>query len=47
MTSMVCAACGAPLVDSDSSRCNHCGAELAAGDQAWVLEAVLLPGNGA
>ena len=26
--------------DSDSSKCDHCGAELAAGDQAWVLEGV-------
>jgi uncharacterized Zn finger protein (UPF0148 family) len=43
MTALVCRACGAPLVESDSSRCDHCGAELAAGDQAWVLEAVFLP----
>jgi hypothetical protein len=41
MTALVCSACGAPLTESDSSRCDHCGAELAAGDQAWVLEAVL------
>jgi hypothetical protein len=41
MTALVCAACGAPLTESDSSRCDHCGAELAAGDQAWVLAAVM------
>jgi hypothetical protein len=40
MTSLVCQACGAPVVESDSPKCDHCGAELAAGDQAWVLEAV-------
>jgi uncharacterized Zn finger protein (UPF0148 family) len=44
MTAMVCQACGAPLVESDSTRCDHCGAELSAGDQAWVLDAVLNPG---
>jgi len=43
MTALVCAACGAPLVESDSTRCDHCGAELAAGATAWVLDAVLLP----
>jgi tellurite resistance protein len=43
MTALVCQACGAPLVESDSTRCDHCGAELAEGDQAWVLEAVLRP----
>jgi uncharacterized Zn finger protein (UPF0148 family) len=43
MTSLACGACGAPLVESDSSRCDHCGAELAAGNLAWVLEAVLRP----
>jgi hypothetical protein len=40
MTSLVCQTCGAPLVESDSTRCDHCGTELAAGDQAWVLENV-------
>ena len=40
MTALVCQACGAPLVESDSTRCDHCGAELAAGDQAWILEEV-------
>jgi hypothetical protein len=44
MTALVCQACGAPLVDSDSTRCDHCGVELSAGDQAWVLDAVLSPG---
>ena len=43
MTSLVCTACGAPLVESDSTRCDHCGAELVAGDRAWVLDAVLRP----
>ena len=44
MTALACQACGAPLMDSDSTRCDHCGVELAAGDQAWVLDAVLEPG---
>ncbi len=44
MTALACPACGAPLMDSDSTRCDHCGVELAAGDQAWVLDAVLEPG---
>jgi uncharacterized Zn finger protein (UPF0148 family) len=43
MTALVCQACGAPLVESDTTKCEHCGAELAAGDQAWVLDAVLRP----
>jgi predicted lipid-binding transport protein (Tim44 family) len=43
MTSLVCAACGAPLVESDSTKCDHCGAELAAGERAWVLDAILRP----
>lgn len=38
MTALVCQSCGAPLSDSESTRCEHCGAELTAGDQAWVLE---------
>jgi len=44
MTALVCQACGAPVGDSDSTKCDHCGVELTAGDQAWVLEAVLQPG---
>jgi len=43
MTALVCTACGAPLVESDSTKCDHCGAELAAGESAWVLDAVQLP----
>jgi tellurite resistance protein/DNA-directed RNA polymerase subunit RPC12/RpoP len=46
MTALVCQACGAPLAEtetSDASQCAHCGAELTAGDQAWVLDAVLRP----
>src|SRR5258708_11148532 len=43
MTSLVCAACGAPLVESDTTKCDHCGAELTAGDKAWVLDAVMRP----
>ena len=46
MTALVCQACGAPMTDSDSDECDHCGVELAAGDQAWVLEAVFPPGQG-
>ena len=41
MTALVCQSCGAPLGESDSTRCDHCNAELAAGDQAWVLESFL------
>jgi hypothetical protein len=41
MTALVCQACGAGLTDSDTTKCDHCGVELAAGDQAWVLEAVM------
>ncbi len=40
MTALVCQGCGAPLSDSEAPRCEHCGAELAAGDGAWVLESV-------
>ena len=43
MTALTCTACGAPMVESESSRCDHCGVELAAGDQAWILEAILPP----
>jgi tellurite resistance protein/uncharacterized Zn finger protein (UPF0148 family) len=43
MTALVCTACGAPLVESDSTKCDHCGAELAAGETAWVLDAVQRP----
>jgi hypothetical protein len=46
MTALVCQACGAPVGDGDSTKCDHCGVELTAGDQAWVLEGVLQPGQG-
>ncbi len=45
MTSVVCQSCGAPLTDSDSSRCDRCNAELTAGDQAWVLDGMMPPGH--
>lgn len=45
MTSLVCRNCGAPLRETDSTACDHCHAELAAGDQAWVLDALLPPGT--
>lgn len=45
MSALVCRACGAPLSESDSTRCDHCNAELAAGDQAWVLDGVEPPGQ--
>ncbi|MEO8875054.1 MAG: hypothetical protein ABI461_05660, partial [Polyangiaceae bacterium] len=45
MTSVVCQACGAPLTESDSTTCDHCHAEVAAGTQAWVLDAMLQPGE--
>jgi inner membrane protein import complex subunit Tim44-like protein len=38
MTALVCQACGAPLVENDSTQCDYCGAQLNAGDQAWILE---------
>ncbi len=44
MTALVCLACGAPLTGSDTTRCDHCGVELSAGDQSWVLDAVLNAG---
>lgn len=43
MTALACTACSAPLIESELTKCEHCGAELAAGDQAWVLDAVLTP----
>ena len=43
MTSVVCQSCGAPLTESDNTQCDHCHAELAAGTQAWVLDAMLQP----
>jgi hypothetical protein len=43
MTALVCQACGAPVIESDSTTCEHCRSELAAGNQAWVLDAVLSP----
>jgi predicted lipid-binding transport protein (Tim44 family) len=45
MTALVCQACGASVGDSDSTKCDHCGVELTAGDQAWVLGAVMMPGQ--
>jgi hypothetical protein len=45
MTSVVCQSCGAPLTESDSTQCDHCHAEIAAGAQAWVLDAMLQPGD--
>jgi hypothetical protein len=44
MTALLCQACGAPLTESDTTRCDHCNAELAAGAQAWVLDAILPAG---
>ncbi len=45
MTSVVCQSCGAPLTESDTTQCDHCHAEIAAGQQAWVLDAMLQPGE--
>jgi hypothetical protein len=45
MTALVCPACGAPQGESDSTKCDHCGVDLAAGDQAWVLGSVMQPGQ--
>jgi uncharacterized tellurite resistance protein B-like protein len=44
MTALVCQACGAPLTESDTTKCDHSNAELAAGAQAWVLDAILPAG---
>jgi uncharacterized tellurite resistance protein B-like protein len=44
MTALVCTACGAPIGESDTPGCDHCGAVLSAGDQTWVLDAVEPPG---
>jgi uncharacterized membrane protein YebE (DUF533 family) len=38
-----CGACQGPLTENDSPRCEYCGADLAAGDAEWVLEAVIRP----
>jgi hypothetical protein len=38
LTALACPACGAPLAETESSRCDHCSAELADGEQTWVLD---------
>ncbi len=38
-----CGVCQGPLAENDSPRCEYCGADLAAGDAEWVLEAVIRP----
>jgi uncharacterized tellurite resistance protein B-like protein/predicted lipid-binding transport protein (Tim44 family) len=43
MTALVCPACGAPLSESDTTKCDHCGADLAAGERSWVLDGVMQP----
>jgi hypothetical protein len=40
MTALSCTSCGAPVGESDTTTCDHCGAVLSAGDQAWVLDAL-------
>ena len=40
MTALACASCGAPLTESDTPTCDHCGALQTAGDHAWVLDAI-------
>ena len=40
MTALVCQACSAPLSESDSPACEHCGAQLTDGGQAWVLDGI-------
>lgn len=45
MTAVVCASCGAPLAETDSSACEHCGVEVVASGTAWVLDAILPPGE--
>ncbi len=45
MSALVCGTCGAPLQETDSTRCDHCGSELADGSTAWVLDGILAPGG--
>jgi uncharacterized membrane protein YebE (DUF533 family) len=45
MTALVCASCGAALTESDTPRCDHCNAEISAGAQSWVLDAMLGAGD--
>jgi hypothetical protein len=45
MTSVICQNCGALLKESDNTKCDHCNTELAAGQQNWVLDAILPPGS--
>jgi DNA-directed RNA polymerase subunit RPC12/RpoP len=40
MTTLTCGRCGAGIGESDAPTCDHCGALLAAGDDAWVLDGV-------
>ena len=44
LTALLCGSCGAPIGESDTPTCDHCGALLTAGDDAWVLDAVEAPG---
>lgn len=45
MSSVVCQACGAPLTESDTTQCDHCHIEIAAGTQDWVLDGMIPPGE--
>ncbi|WP_394832502.1 TIM44-like domain-containing protein [Pendulispora rubella] len=45
MTSVICPNCGGALTESDNPRCDYCGTEVAAGEQSWVLDAMLAPGD--
>ena len=40
-SALLCHSCGAPLSASDSDCCDHCHAQVATGDQSWILDRVL------
>jgi uncharacterized tellurite resistance protein B-like protein len=44
LTALLCGSCGAPIGESDTPTCDHCGALLTAGDDTWVLDGVEAPG---
>ncbi len=44
MTAVVCPSCGAPLADTDDTRCGHCNTEIVASGLVWALDAIGAPG---
>jgi hypothetical protein len=43
MTAVACPSCGAPLAETDSPACEHCGAEVVASGKVWALDAIVPP----